>query len=89
MLPAHMMRHHFLQLGKSLLSVLASLKPKRKPHWKKKLALFTFVYVLLFVILTGGMLYQYERGRYDERQLWEPKWEMERDAYRLMPYHDD
>ena len=79
------MRHYFLKL---LLSVLASLKPKRKLTWKRVIGQLIWM-TILFVVFTGAMLYQYERGRFDERQLWEPKWQMEKDVYRTMPFRND
>jgi len=45
--------------------------------------------MVLVVILTSAMAFQYYRGRNDERKLWEPKWQMERDVYRTMPFRDD
>jgi hypothetical protein len=44
---------------------------------------------VLFVVFTTAMVFQYEKGREDERQLWEPKWQMERDVYRTMPFRND
>ena len=76
-------------LARLLVLVPKSLRPKRKPHWKKKLAVSILSWVVVFGVLTSAMVIQYWRGRYDERQVWEPKWEMERDVYRLMPYGQD
>lgn len=79
------MRHYVRTL---LLSALASLKPKRKLTWKRVVRHLIWMTVL-FVVFTTAMIYQYEKGRYDERQLWEPKWQMERDVYRTMPFRND
>ena len=79
------MRHYFLKL---LLSALALLKPKRKLTWKRVVGQLIWMTVL-FVVFTTAMVYQYEKGREDERQLWEPKWQMERDVYRTMPFRND
>jgi len=74
-----------LRLGMRLRSVLKLLKPKSK----KKFFLNLIWMTTLFVFMTGALTIQYWRGRYDERQIWEPKWQMERDVYRVMPYNDD
>ena len=79
------MRHYFLKL---LLSALASLKPKRKLTWKRVIGQLIWMTVMVVVFMTA-MIYQYEKGRSDERQLWEPKWQMERDVYRTMPFYND
>ncbi len=68
-----------------LRSVLKFLKPKSK----KKFFLNLLWMTAMVVFLTSALVVQYWRGRYDERQLWEPKWQMERDVYRVMPYNDD
>ncbi len=65
-----------------------SLRPKRKIKWKK-LVYDTLICVGLFVLVTSMITLSYWRGRHDERMFWEPKWEMERDVYRLMPYNED
>lgn len=79
------MRHYFL---KFLLSVLTLLKPKRKLTWKR-IAGQALCMTVLVMIFTAAMMVQYHRGRNDERKLWEPKWQMERDVYRTMPFRDD
>ena len=79
------MRHYIRKL---LLSALASLKPKRKLTWKRVIGQLIWT-TMLFVILTAAMVFQYERGRIDERQIWEPKWQMEKDVYRTMPFRND
>ncbi len=65
-----------------------SLKPKRKLTWKRVLRQVIWITVL-FVILTTAMVIQYERGREDERKLWEPEWQIERGVYRTMPFRND
>lgn len=79
------MRHYVRKL---LLTALASLKPKRKLTWKRVIGRVICTTVL-FVLLTAAMLFYYERGRSDERQIWEPRWQMERDVYRTMPFRND
>ncbi len=79
------MRHYVRKL---LLSALASVKPKRKLTWKRVIGQLIWTTVLV-VIFATAMTYQYEKGREDERQLWEPKWQMERDVYRTMPFYND
>lgn len=65
-----------------------SLKLKRKLTWKRVLRRVIWITVL-FVILTTAMVVQYERGREDERNLWEPKWQLDRGVYRTMPFRND
>jgi len=79
------MRHNFRKL---LLTALAFVKPKRKPSLKKIIREAIWMTVL-FVILTAAMVFQYQRGRNDERAVWEPRWQMEKDVYRTMPFRND
>jgi len=64
------------------------VKPKRKPSLKKIIREAIWMTVL-FVILTAAMVFQYQRGRNDERAVWEPRWQMEKDVYRTMPFRND
>lgn len=79
------MRHYFLKL---LLTVLAFVKPKRKITLRMIIR-ETIWMIVLFVVLTSAMIFQYHRGRTDERKVWEPKWQIEKDVYRTMPFRNE